>query len=648
MTRTNYEKGNTWLLKNRSLILMNTVMLLFCLLLTWIRPVKQLRRYDIRRDTTAFEECVMVYKGSKVEQSFICKTPVNAFELFVSVANGSHHGSFFVSLADSNGDLVEVWETDKLDIWGKWTEYKLKDTTLKPDEEYRIIITAPDLEKTEAVKIFIDSIQGVESLEEKIRINGDVENSRMILATFLEVHNWFALLAIIILFLMANIWWVNRDKSLGVTSGWLLLGMGLIMVLIMSPGSGPDERAHYYSSYQLSSVIMGKENISEIDSDHMFVYPERGAVNSTFVAEIDDIWEARNNTGNKVGYYAHKDRLFQPASHLAQALGITIGRLLNGNLIQIYTWGRMFNLIGYVAMCSMAIYLIPCNKELLFFLCAMPMCMHQASMLSYDAMINGLSFLFFSFILWKIYNSTSFSWKDVGICLLILGLFCPVKVVYFILAGLVFAVPEKQFRSRFDKCFKGMSVFLGTLFIVFLSKWTDIVVKFSGEGGRVITDRYTLSFVLREPVRFLRLVLRSTELQLWNYIKQAVGISLGGLTVSIPEYLIVVYIIILCICALTNERFVFTGYQRVLFCLVSITGILIIIACFALVWTPYGAEYIEGVQGRYLIPVLAPAIFMLSDHRIQTGINKSSLFYPFWFIEIGYIVCVMGQVDYAL
>ena len=447
---------------------------------------------------------------------------------------------------------------------------------------------------------------------------------------------------------------VTKDQPIEKTAPWILAGLGMIMFLCFTPASGPDEGYHYYSAYEISNVILGKEDIGEVDPEHIPYFSIQDNTNAKFVYVMEHISGAEESSDHEkldetpmFESNGHRDRLGSPISHLAPAIGITIARLFDMNVTQIYTLARLFNLLSYIIAASVAVWIIPGNKELMLMISIMPMTLHQAVQTSYDVIINGLVLVFVAYLMKMIYNGKPVGWGNVFRVILLLGLFGPVKVVYCILALLFAAIPREQFQGTKDRVAKGITVIFGTFAIVIISKWEDLIPTLIGSSKRTIADKYSMLFIMEHPIRFLNAITRTLENSWWDYIKGAVGNSLSGFTVNVAEYFVIGFLFLLFLCAVNDspERIAFSCRQKIVILGVSIAGIVLIISA-AFAWTNYGAYYIFGMQGRYLIPFLIPLPFCISGGKLTSSINRKKLLLPMWFLEAGYIISIMSKVEF--
>jgi uncharacterized membrane protein len=134
--------------------------------------------------------------------------------------------------------------------------------------------------------------------------------------------------------------------------------------------------------------------------------------------------------------------------YLPQAVGMVVAKLLDMNVIWLMWLGRIFNLVCYAGMISLAIKKTPVLKMPLLVMACLPISLYQAASLSIDSMIIGLGILTIGYFL-HLHESeqNSLDASDVvkfsAICLL-LGL-C--KLPYLAFIFLLFFIPSENFKK---------------------------------------------------------------------------------------------------------------------------------------------------------------------------------------------------------
>jgi uncharacterized membrane protein len=135
-----------------------------------------------------------------------------------------------------------------------------------------------------------------------------------------------------------------------------------------------------------------------------------------------------------------------------------------------------------------------------------------------------------------------------------------------------------------------------------------------------------IRFILSHPVKFAFILFNDFNVNIQAYIAQFIGV-LGWLDTPLPSILYISYSFLLVFIALVDSRpnIIITLRDKLKIVAIVLSSILLIYLLTYLSWTPVGQELVEGIQGRYFIPV-APLLFLvLYNRRILLNIRNSTL-----------------------
>lgn len=445
---------------------------------------------------------------------------------------------------------------------------------------------------------------------------------------------WFILICISMITLTVFVWCkVMTGKQYKVEHIFLAftLVLGTIYVFIFPPFTVPDEPAHYTTAYHISNVIMGVKEpdgavvCRESDMDEQGVFQTSANV-SAYRFLNDNLTagnsEVDNNGTLHVGFVIPCAR----HAHLPQALGITVARLFRLSYSGMLICGRMFALLFYVVLAYFAIKIIPIGKNMLFAVSALPMLLHEVASFSYDCNILAMAFLLTAYLLYLIYEKETLELKDYIIVSVLAILLAPCKMVYFPIVLLVVAIP----RKKFDDKIKMLSAKIAIPFAAAIATIFGNVVSVSNVSGadNIIAwaneEGYTVSYVLTHIPHTVKIILNTLYEKMEFYFDSMIGGSLGWFQINIPGDLTMFSVILLVIAILEYEKYSIKKLHRMLLVVIfaGIAGL--IMATMLLGWTPLSYSTIEGVQGRYFLPVLPLLLFacMLQTTEKQAVINQ--------------------------
>jgi uncharacterized membrane protein len=310
-----------------------------------------------------------------------------------------------------------------------------------------------------------------------------------------------------------------------------------------------------------------------------------------------------------------------PHLYFPQTAGIGIGRWLSQPIIVQFYLGRLFNLLVWLFLSYLAIKIAPSSKWLLLLLALTPTSLLQSSSLSADALTNGLSVLLIASVLRCAYGEREEKMLVAVTCLL--SLLVAVSKAYFglVLLFLLIVKRQQEVGNRYWPIFATLlAVTAPAVFLWF--QWMKNYAAF--QVG--VSPGEQLSFLLRHPAGYLSTLGHTVMLNGGYYVESFSG-RLGHFSLSLPLWIALLHAGVLALVAvLDNTRsVVMMGIEKVLLAVVFLLSSLWVFTSQYLSWTRVGSPLIEGVQGRYFIP-LAPLFFLLFyNNRFTLGLHAKKI-----------------------
>lgn len=432
-----------------------------------------------------------------------------------------------------------------------------------------------------------------------------------------------------------------------------VLAIGMIYMAAITPLSPPDEGHHYQSAYSLSNYLLFQwENLEMGNASH-FDYAgltSHANVSSAYL-RIMDQW---NQPGMKdaLVQIPTPRSLSYPIEMIPQAIGLTLGRLLNLNFLGVFYLGRLTNLFFFAVCVYFAVKRIPRFKELMTLTALLPMTLQQAASYSYDAFINGMAFLFIASLIREYAAEGKMSRKDFLWLLIPGALLTPAKAVYSALLFLALLIPTRRFGSGKRKW--GMTAFaavicLGMLIAVnFPSLYNRILSASSGYElqSSMGYSLYTVSFILEHPGETGRIFLNTLSSFFPMWMIGCIGWALSGLSLTIPMEYVYGFALLLIAAVVyrkPGEAKITVG-QRAAF--VGCFAVVVLLTMLALFtgWTPVGDSVVQGVQGRYFLPVLPLLCMAVSGNFKWKRIRiEKLLLCAAWILNVQTILWVFAR-----
>lgn len=454
---------------------------------------------------------------------------------------------------------------------------------------------------------------------------------------------WVLRLGILFLILLAGVLWLWGKRPFWLFPTVVVI-LGIFYMAVLPPFSAPDEARHFVSAYRLSSELMGRQAVVDKEFAVSASLEERKAMEKggrVLVREGDGRKEPYAQV-ERASYGLVLSELFTedhskgvtvrpevfvrttPVVYLPQALGITVARLLHLGYIPLIYLGRLFNLAAFAGLSWLAERLMPFRKEVLMAVSLLPMSLHLAASLSYDAVLIGLSMVFVAWCFYLAYEKKRVGTADVVILGLLLVLLEPCKVVYLPLAGICLLIPAAKFGSRRRYWISVASVVAVLVLSVFLlnhvvlSGWMqDGENAISWQGGAA---GYTLSDILKRPYRAFLVCYETFATQLDYYQATMLGGYLGNLDpdLYVPYFGLILLWVVLILSAVrqAGEPVFMKAGQKVFIGFLLILSVGLVFFSMLLGWTPKGFTYITGIQGRYFLPLLPLFLYLLCGGNV--------------------------------
>ena len=227
------------------------------------------------------------------------------------------------------------------------------------------------------------------------------------------------------------------------------LALGVTFTYVTPALVAPDEYTHLAAAYELASTWSGQ---TAADEDGNLLLRECDAAH--FGTKTGDIGVLayKNESIAETSEPGSPDVLTTHSevkagqgsgSYLAQALGIRLARAQGKNFYTMLLYGRLANLILYLLLAALAVWLAPTSLRGLFACVALlPMPLQLAASLSPDAAVLGLVFSFTALCL-RLRGEKAVWWQKI-LLIVLGGLTAPGKAIYLPVILLCLLIPAEN------------------------------------------------------------------------------------------------------------------------------------------------------------------------------------------------------------
>ena len=439
--------------------------------------------------------------------------------------------------------------------------------------------------------------------------------------------------------LLFVLWKKQRKFELEKMFLLIILAIGSISIFSMPAHKvGFDEEIHFWRAYFMGDVLMGKEEVEypsgveELTTTSLSNWPYQ-------LHKSEEEMKAENAYRNIAGEYKKNNSELDwvktsdlsgglyTISYICSWLMIKLGMGLGLPFVIVFQMGRLGNLIFYAAITYSAISHVKIGKRILFILALMPTSVMAAITYSYDVWVNAFSFLGFAYLSEEWLSSErKISYKN---CAIFIGAFILAglpKAVYIPLLLLALLFPKSKFRSKKEKII--FKMLIGVVFLVMMGTFMLPVLanpaQVEGDGrGGATNGGQQLSFIFSHPAYYTQLLLTSIKDTFFSYTVGLEGLArMGHFSILANASLIMIVMTYTVLTDYRGETEHPIGWQKAAVLLVSFGVFCLIWTALYISFTPVGLRQINGVQGRYYLPVTIWILWALRTKKMQFQVSQ--------------------------
>ena len=400
-----------------------------------------------------------------------------------------------------------------------------------------------------------------------------------------------------------------------------LVLLGAVSALFLPAGSVPDEFLHYFHSYEYASALMGCDpHVVRVEDACAFVYgggflskdisvdgwnyvkEHIGDAAVAGTVSLETLTDANSQALANVSLLSELPQL-----RLFPAIGIALGRILGLNHVIVFYLGRLLNMLFGAVLVVLAVRTTPIGKNVMMVAALFPMTVQLLGSYSYDSGTIGLAFLCAAFALKIVFGKDTLSLKTIIAFFAAAAFMSPCKPIYFGLAFIALFASNDRFSSSRKAWLFRVAVVLIPVIAVVLTRLGDVSGVVSGGSSDGVAYFSASSFFM-DPIGCFVMFVNTIETLGSFWLQNISGDSLGWFqeNTSFPDYvsyflLFGLYFASIRSCDDDRKVPVFTrlGFG-VLFAICAFGAVL----SMWLGWTKMTEVVIQGVQGRYFIPLL--------------------------------------------
>lgn len=456
----------------------------------------------------------------------------------------------------------------------------------------------------------------------------------------------FSFIYTLIVFLAVFVTFVLKKYKLNLENKFLLLviPLGTMMLIAIPLGNIPDERAHLARAWEISDFHLTSK-ISEDGTTSGRELP----IEIDYLASSNLSYKEINanllkNSGERIFMGFPNTSLYSFASYLPQTIGIWLGKIFNLPIYLTAYLARIINFIFWVILLYVSIKLIPFCKNIIFFISLLPIALQEGVSLSPDGFTFALSVLLFSYVINKVRSKTSLNKKDYIFMFIVCTLLALCKIVYLPLCLLIILIPYKNFGTKKKKW-----IFIGSLasFVVLINLVWLIYANDLLQFARYDSTEQK-QFILNNPFNYLLVIMRTVVYRGEEIVDGLFGYSLESFNIKMPYltyYANMIIFGVLCYKE-SQSKNACSKYIKLMITFIIFSIFILVNTSLYIQWTAPHASMVDGIQGRYFLPVIfmIPLLFMKNCDKLKIERNDKQTNFLIYFMFIQNILAISFMI----
>ena len=593
----------------------------------------------------------VLQKGNAVSQTFIASDDrLESVNVLVAAYQRTNNAKVKVTVQDSANNIIYC-ETQDTSAWSDNTYFTFHFARQNNSrgKKYTILFEGIDGDESNSPALWYTNATA--SLKNTIE-NGEEKNyALMVTATYWKpvlATGYIVCWAVLILLSYIFMLFLRTADEKTFLAFSILLGS---LFVVLNPFFHVlDEGTHFLKSFSISrfdwlnDVSNGKIGSYVPENYSKVIQFESTDIKSLFDTNLSQTYFSENQVFYENPYVAS----VIPINHAIAAVGILFGRLLHMSVLGIIWAGRLANYIYYTVLCYFAIKNAKYYKSIFFVIATLPLAQWLAASYSTDPVLLASALLFVSICLKYKFSDqdTCISKKDM-VLLLITGI-CIASVKYYIYTPMLlvfFLIPRKCFAKKQRSimvCIAAAAlVGLGIIQIYLLKRYPYV----EDRNGHVS---------IAEQIIFMKDHFLFAVKNYCDYFVTSINYHITNFfyNSTIPSISALLSVITVLSCILIPDKYVYRNKREkrnmlILFTFIAISIYLLIMTALYAGFTPVGSYGIQGLQSRYLLPIL---FFIMASLASAFNVENHSQKYTqnlAFFAELNILLCLVGNMTIA-
>lgn len=403
-----------------------------------------------------------------------------------------------------------------------------------------------------------------------------------------------------------------------------------LFILTMPIFKSHDEHAHWHRVYEISTGNITTD-VNE-SGGTISVLPKSAVCEDwklmNYGKVISDIKNKIDNNDVTDDVYIVSASMYSPLQYSHMSIIVAVARIfIKYPLILAYI-ARIANMVICVILMFFSIKKIPFGKNILLSISYIPILIEGISSISGDGITFSVCLFFMAYLFNLVFNKDvkMITKKDKLVLVILSILIASCKIVYLPIVGLIILIPKEKMSGKKEKTITisiiiAIAIFISASWLIYSSRYLQSLANLSKLD--VNTEERIIE-IIKNPLSFVGRLLYNLEVNGSNYLKEMFGSGIGwcnfvSLNTIIPYSFMAMFLLV----ALSDDfkNIKINKFQKCIISLIVVGIVTLIFVALYFQWTNNNIKSIDGVQGRYFIPLLPMAgILIASIKKIKLNV----------------------------
>jgi len=409
---------------------------------------------------------------------------------------------------------------------------------------------------------------------------------------------------------------------------------GIILVFLIPPFQSPDEPEHFFRVFQISEGHITSEvrpqdrgpNALVVAGGMMpqiFVDQNTQFYRLAFDPSVKTSWNeitaqvrAPGDINKRVFAVFSNTAVYSPLAYAPQTITLLLGRMLRLPPLMLLYCGRLGSVLAWTSLGYLSLRLTPVLRGAFLLLLLMPMPLFLSAVLSADVMTSALAILLVAFCLHEATAAGPMRLSALLALLILTVCLSLTKLAYLPLLLLFFLIPARRLGSAWRYwLFFAATVLVNVIAVRAWLGMTPGLGMTLRPQDHALAPVQQLAWVEHHPLDFLNLYWHTIRAKAVWWMVALVG-ALGWLDTHLPRAFLIGYLLAIVLSAVFGRSsakaiWLFRSRWALLALLAAIVFPMGAIGLMDYVtWTDLGAPRVEGIQGRYFMPLVPVALLL--------------------------------------